>query len=246
MNDETGITCGRVARSSRIVLVATILIGGTVACSERATNDGAPTVATIAPSTAPAIETSANPVPSPITSPAGPAAGDNRAPTVAAFESRYITEALQQGMGHVALAQYASVRSESQAVDALARQIITTHNDINATVARIAAANSVPLPADAAERFRQAEQRLRDLDGRNLDASYLASILELYPPLIELHARAATNATNMDLKESAVLARSALTTNLLQARAAYSQVTGIVPPMTPKAGSPPPAGGTTG
>lgn len=245
MNDSTETRRGRSARSPGIVFVTMMLIGAAGACKERVSSDSTTTMATIAPSTAPAIETSANPVPDPITSPAGPAAGDNRAPTLAAFESRYVTEALQQGMGHIALAQYASTRSESLAVDALARQIIATQNDLNAAVARLAAANSVPLPADSSQRLRQAEQRLQNLAGRNLDASYLATILELYPPLIELHARAATNATNMDLKQIAVRAESALTTNLRQARTAYAQVTGVVPSMAPESGSPPPAQTTT-
>lgn len=176
-----------------------------------------------------------------ITSPAGPAPADQRAPAVAAGESRYLTQALERGMGQIELAQLVSRRSDSDAVDALAREIIAAHNEVNAELARIAAGTSVTLPADAAAELRQTIARMEGLDGRNLDAAYLAAMLQMYPDLVNLHHVAATTATNMAVKDVAVRARALFETNLRQARAAYAQVTGVVPALTPEAGSPPPA-----
>lgn len=79
------------------------------------------------------------------------------------------------------------------------------------------------------------------IDGRNLDASWLAEMLQKYPDLIQLHGSAATTATDMELKQIAVRARAMFEVNLRQARAAYAQVTGVVPPQKPEPGSVPPA-----
>lgn len=182
-----------------------------------------------------------------VTSPAGPAPGDAKAPTVSADESRYLTEALQRGMGQIELAQMVSRRSESDAVDALAREITIAHNQVNAELTRIAFRASVTLPADAGPpELRETIARMEGLTARNLDAAYLAAVLQDYPGLVQLHDVAATTATDMELKKAAVGARAMFEANLRQARAAYAQVTGVVPPMPPaEQGSPPPASATS-
>lgn len=179
-----------------------------------------------------------------VTSPAGPDPADAQAPTVNAADSRFLTEALQQGMGQIELAQSVSRRSESKAVDELAREVIATNNQLNADLARIAAAHSVPLPADAAPRLRQLIARLEPMNGQNLDAAYLAAMLQVYPELVAVHAQAATNAINMDLKSVAVRARDLLNDHMRLVRAAYAEVTGVVPPVPVEGGSPPPASAT--
>lgn len=181
-----------------------------------------------------------SPVPVTVTSPAGPAPTDQRAPSVTAGESRYLIEALQRGMGQIELAQSVSRRSDSDAVDALAREIIAAHNDVNAELTRIAFRSSVTLPNDAEARLRQTVARLEGLGGRNLDAAYLAEILQTYPDLVRLHTSASTTAVDMELKKAAVRAREMFEANLRQARAAYAQVTGVVPPQEPEPGSVPP------
>lgn len=216
------------------VLIAVASIAGASACSdERRDADVAPAQEQEARDAATTATT--------VTSPAGPVPGDAKAPTVTADESRYLTEALQRGMGQIELAQSVSSRSESDAVDALAREIIAAHNTVNAELTRIAYRASVTLPADAGAGLRETIARLKDLSGRNLDAAYLAAMLQDYPELVQLHHVAATTAVDMELKEAAVGARALFETNLRQARTAYAQVTGVVPPMPVESGSPPPA-----
>ena len=147
-------------------------------------------------------------------------------------------------MGYVEVAQAVSTRSDSPAIDALARELIASHNEINAELARLAAANSVSLPADGAQRMQSLEARLADLRGQNLDAAFLAAILAEYPTLIDLHSSASTSATDMNVKKLAVRARHMLGENLRQARAAYARVTGNAPEVPPREGSPVPSSAT--
>ena len=195
-----------------------------------------------ATATAPAPGTATAPT---ITSPAGTAPADAQAPTVAAGDSRYLSEALERGMGHIELAQSVSGRSQTPAVYEAARQIIDAHNEINADLARVAARASVTLPADAAPELKQTVARLDGLTGKNLDAAYLAMILQTYPDLIRLHASAATTATDMEVKNIAVRAKPLFEANLRRAREAYAQVTGTVVPPEPESGSVPPATATS-
>ena len=213
----------------------------TVACTERR-DASSESTATIAP--ADAQPAPASLPPGTITSPAGPDPANDAVPTVGPFEAGYLTEALRLGMGYVEVAQAVSRRSGSPVVDRLAGEIITAHNEINSGLARLAAANSVPLPADGAQRMQSLEARLADLQGQNLDAAYLAAILADYPSLLDLHGRASTNATDMNVKKLAVRAEHLLGVNLREARAAYAQVTGTAPDVPPKGGSPVPSGAT--
>ena len=224
-------------RASTMWVLMIVTVVAAAGCGDRETSTNTTTVAA----------TSGSPgVPATVTSPAGPAPADAQAPAVTAVESRYLNEALQRGMGQIELAQSVSRRSESDAVDSLAREIIAAHNDINAELTRIAFRSSVTLPNDAGPELRQTIARLDALDGRNLDASWLAEILQKYPDLIQLHGSAATTATDMELKQVAVRARAMFETNLRQARAAYAQVTGVVPPQKPEPGSLPPASAASG
>lgn len=216
-----------------MLMIAAIVAAG---CGERETSTDTATVAETTGSSA---------VPATVTSPAGPAPADAQAPAVAAGESRYLTQALQRGMGQIELAQSVSRRSASDAVDALAREIIAAHNEVNAELTRIAFRSSVTLPNDAGPELRRTIARLDALEGRSLDASWLAEMLQTYPDLIELHGSAATTATDMELKQVAVRARARFEANLRQARAAYAQVTGVVPPQKPEPGSVPPASAGT-
>ncbi len=179
-----------------------------------------------------------------ITSPAGPTPADDQPPEVATADALYLMQALQHGMGQIELAQAVSSRSESPVVDDVARRIIETHNGINTQLATIAAQASVTLANDAALELQQTKARLEPLTGRNLDAAYLAALLQTYPELVRLHGSAATTATDMDVKTAAVRARSLLEGNLTEARRAYAQVTGNEPPPQPESGSPPPASAT--
>lgn len=224
-------------RASTMSVLMIVTVFAAAGCGDRETSTNTTTIA----------ETRGSPgAPATVTSPAGPAPADAQAPAVTAGESRYLTEALQRGMGQIELAQSVSRRSESDAVDSLAREIIAAHNEINAELTRIAFRSSVTLPNDAGPELRQTIARLDALDGRNLDASWLAEILQKYPDLIQLHGSAATTATDMELKQIAVRARAMFETNLRQARAAYAQVTGVVPPQKPEPGSLPPASAGAG
>ena len=175
-----------------------------------------------------------------ITSRAGPAPEDAQPPEVAPGDGRYLIQALQHGMGHIELAQAISSRSDSAVVDDLARTIIGTHNGINGELATIASRVSVTLANDASPELQRTIARLEPLKGRNLDAAYLAALLQLYPDLVTLHGSAATTATNMNVKTVAVRARSLLEGNLTEIRKAYAQVTGNDAPPQPESGSPPP------
>lgn len=180
-----------------------------------------------------------------ITSPAGTAAADQRAPAVGAGESRYLTEALERGMGQIELAQTVSRNSNTEAIDAIAREIISANNEINAELARIAAESSVTLPADASAELRNAADRLAPLTGKNLDAGYLATLLQQLPELVRLHENAAATATSPALKEAAVRAQSLIEANLRRVRESYEAVTGVSPSTPPEPGSPVPASATT-
>lgn len=214
-------------------ILSMVLIAALGACGD----GGHPVPATKTNAAAPPPSTAPT-----VTSPAGPAPGDAKAPAVNAEESRYLSEALRQGMGQIELAESVSRRSRSKAVAALAREIVAAHDEINADLTRIAFASSVTLPNDAAPVARETKARLERLDGRELDAAYLADLLQMYPDLVRLHGSAATTATNMDLKKVAVRARVLFERNLRQARDAYAQVTGTVLPREPEPGSVPPAG----
>ena len=179
-----------------------------------------------------------------MTSPAGPAPEDAQAPVVAAGDAGYLIQALQDGMGHVELAQTVSRSSDSPVVDDLARIIINTHNGINQELATIASRVSVTLANDASPELQRTIARLEPLKDRNLDAAYLAALLQVYPQLLQLHASAATTATDMNVKTAAVRARSLLEGNLTEIRRAYAQVTGNEAPPQSESGSPPPASAT--
>lgn len=209
--------------------VATLCVMALVSCS-RETDVAAVDTAASAPT---------------ITSPAGAAPVDGAPPEIAAGDGRYLIEALQHGTGHIELAQAVSRRSDSPAVGDLARALIATHTAINGELAAIASRLSVALANDAAPELQQTTARLEPLNGRNLDAAYLAALLQTYPGLVRLHASAATTAADMDVKTAAVRARSLLEGNLTEVRKAYAQVTGNEPPPQPESGSPPPASATT-
>lgn len=223
------------------VLLTIVTVLAAAACGERESDPAAPAAA-------PAAGTTGSPnAPATVTSPAGAAPADQQAPTLATAEARYLIEALQHGMGQIELAQSVSRRSASDAVDALAREIIAANNDINAALTRTAFKHSVTLPNDAAPALRQIIARLEHFEGRNLDAAWLGEVLQTYPDLIDLHASATTTATDVDVRNIATRARALFVTNLGQARQAYAQVTGVVAPQVPDPGALPPAsGGTTG
>lgn len=191
-----------------------------------------------------AVETATTVTAPTITSPAGPAPEDAQPPEVAPGDGRYLIQALQHGMGHIELAQAVSRRSESPVVDDLARAIIETHHGINGELATIASRVSVTLANDVSPELEQTIARLEPLKGRNLDAAYLAALVQLYPDLVRIHGSAATIATDMNVKTAAVRARSLLEGNLTEIRKAYAQVTGNDPPPQPESGSPPPASAT--
>jgi putative membrane protein len=175
-----------------------------------------------------------------VTSPAGSEPADATAPTVAADQSRYLSEALQQGMGHIELAQAVSRSSDSGEIDALAAGIIETNNRINAELTKLAAKHSVTIPNDAAPALRGTIERIGPLNGVNLHAAWLAELLQRYPELIELHNQASTSATDMEVKQAATEAQSALQANLLKIQELYPRVTGTAAPATPEQGQPPP------
>lgn len=240
---RTGRARGRATRSApiqavrlRFVTLCVVLMVAAAACT------GERSGATATDATAEQTETTTS-APT-ITSPAGPAPADDQPPEVATADALYLMQALQHGMGQIELAQAVSSRSESPVVDDVARRIIETHNGINAQLATLAAQASVTLANDAAPELQQTKARLEPLTGRNLDAAYLAAILQTYPDLLRLHESAATTATDMDVKSAAVRARSLLEGNLTEARSAYAQVTENEPPPQPEIGSPPPASAT--
>lgn len=231
----------RVARAARrfpgqtMPCVVLLLLA---ACTGERRGDGTTTDGTAAAQTG---TTASAPT---ITFPAGPAPADDQSPEVATADALYLIQALQHGMGHVELAQAVSSRSESPVVDEVARRIIETHNGIDGELATLAAQASVRLANDAAPELQQTKTRLEALTGRNLDAAYLAALLQTYPELVRLHGSAATSATDMKVKEAAVRARSLMEGNLTEVRKAYAQVTGTEPPPQPESGSPPPVPAT--
>lgn len=218
-----------------VILCALLALAG--ACTgERSGDTGTADTASVETATTVSAPT--------ITSPAGPAPEDAQPPEVAPGDGRYLIQALQHGMGHVELANAISRRSDSPVVDDLARAIIGTHNGINSELATIASRVSVTLANDAAPELQQTIARLEPLKGRNLDAAYLAALLQTYPDLVQLHASAATTATDMNVKTAAVRARALLEGNLTEIRKTYAQVTGNDAPPQPESGSPPPASAT--
>lgn len=225
----------RIPRDVRIVSLCAVLVLAAACTGERpggTTTDGA------------AAQTETTTSAPTITSPAGPAPADDQPPEVATADAFYLIQALEHGMGQIELAQAVASRSESPVVDDVARLIIETHNGINGQLATIAAQASVTLANDAAPELQQTKARLEPLTGRNLDAAYLAALLQTYPELVRLHGSAATTATDMDVKTAAVRARSLLEGNLTEIRRAYAEVTGNEPPPQPESGSPPPASAT--
>lgn len=221
----------------RRVMILCALLSLAGACT-RERSGGTETAGTAAEETATTVTAPT------ITSPAGPAPEDAQPPEVAPGDGQYLIQALQHGMGHVELAQTVSRRSDSAVVDELAGTIIETHNGVNQQLATIASRVSVTLANDAAPELQQAIARLEPLNGRNLDAAYLATLLQLYPDLVRLHASAATTATDMNVKAAAVRARSLLEGNLPEIRRAYAQVTGNDAPPQPESGSPAPGSAT--
>lgn len=221
---------------ARVVILCALLALAGACTGER--SGGTDTAATAAVETATTVSAPT------ITSPAGAAPEDAQPAEVAPGDARYLIDALQHGMGHIELAQSVSSRSDSPVVDDLARTIIATHNGINGELATIASRVSVTLANDASPQLQQTIARLEPMKGRNLDAAYLAALLQLYPDLVRLHGSAATTATDMNVKTAAARARSLLEGNLTEVRKAYAQVTGNEAPQQPESGSPPPASAT--
>ncbi len=162
-----------------------------------------------------------------------PAAG---AP-LSAPESRYIHDALMQGMGHIELARSISGRNDSDAVGTLAAEVIRGHEETNADLALVTTSE---LPAEASPELRQTIARLEPFNGVNLDAAYLAAMLQHYPELIRLHQSAASTSTDTTVQKIAVRAQSRFEGHLEQVRTVYAQVTGVVPQPGPASGSPTP------
>lgn len=129
-------------------------------------------------------------------------------PALTADDIAFVRTALAEGMGEVELAT--AVRSESRNADvrSLASDVIDDFNRIDAELANIAYAQSLPANDIAPDLVRA--KRIIVADRRDVDEHYLDVLVSSYNDLLPRYAAAAQNASDQNLKRIAAQATQAL------------------------------------
>lgn len=146
------------------------------------TNGGAPTERGTVPSTTPAPAPTTVPGTAPGTAPA-PMPGMGQAVTTEADQStaQVVQDAHQMHRYQEEIARLAKAKSKDPAIQAYAEQAAREHKDADAKLTKLARDKDIPLGITDAARYqdqRDAEERLRALDGAMFDQAYVVEVIE--------------------------------------------------------------------
>jgi len=159
--------------------------------------------------TAPSPAATMIPTPAPVVSPAA---------ALSPFDKEFMTDAARGGMVEVQLGNAAARSAASNEVKQFGQRVATDHSQMSQTLRRLAAALNVELPQELEPEQRNMISRLQNLSGKAFDSEYMKMMIDDHMKDIPEFERAASQATNPEVKQFASQALPMLRDHLKMAR----------------------------
>lgn len=116
-------------------------------------------------------------------------------------DAQFLQRAAASGMMEVGMAKLVSGRTDNEAIQQLADQMITDHNEANSEIVRLAESKSVDIPHMLSDRQKEVYDRFSGMDkGQAFEAAYLQNQIRAHQRAINLFATKAENAKDADIK----------------------------------------------
>jgi putative membrane protein len=193
-----------------LTLSLTTLIITACETQQERTGEATPTpTATITTSPSPG----ASPAYSPGASPTMGAAG-----ALSPYDREFLTEAARGATLEVQLANLAAQKATSDEVKRYAQRLATDHSQAGQTIRQMASNLKFTLPQDLTPEQRNLVSRLENLSGKAFDRDYIKAMIADHQKDISEYERAASQATNQEIKQFASQALPMLRDHLKQAR----------------------------
>ncbi|GEM_PF-1560420 len=147
---------------------------------------------------------------------------DNSNNDLNAADRRFVTQAAQNGLLEIELANLALQNSTNEAVRAYAQQLITDHTQANQRLAQIASDKGITVPTTLSSAGQNAVERLDDLSGAQFDRQFANQAVATHSDAIEVFENEVSRGDDLDLKSFAEENLPVLRAHLEEARALQS------------------------
>ena len=119
-------------------------------------------------------------------------------------DKEFVTKAGMAGLYEVQTGNLALQKASSADVKAFAQRMVTDHSNANAELTRLATVKGVALATEIAGEHKDAVQHLSTLSGAEFDKAYMQHMVPDHATAVADFEKAATSATDVDVKGWAV------------------------------------------
>lgn len=143
---------------------------------------------------------------------------------LSSFDQEFMMNAARGGMMEVQLGNMAAQKASSNDVKKLGQRMATDHSKVNQTLQHLASNLNVTLPQELKPEQQQEVSRLQGASGKEFDREYVSLMIRDHTMDISEYERAASEATNADLKRFASQTLPTLRQHLQLARSVASKI----------------------